>query len=269
MIVIKFIIAGDWHGNPYAARNAISAAMTEKAEVIIQLGDFGIWPSFDGMEYLDSMNTDLRAVDRKVVFVGGNHEDYNQIEAWEKHNPRSSKGHVYVRSNILYIPRGCAWKWAGKTFLGLGGAISIDKQWRVPNESWWWQEAITNEQMNEAVINAAYRPNRIDYLITHDCSDRTPWKKRLKPDPDSVTNRKKIDFVLDRVKPRIQFHGHMHEWYDWQLPHGSAFDPNDEGLSTQVYGLNMECEQNSMGILNTEDDSFVQIPMKIQRNTYL
>ena len=264
---MKLLIAGDYHGNLPCALGQIDRAVEENCELIIQLGDFGIWHNYAGVEYLDSINEKLRSVSRKLLFVGGNHENYNLIESWEKHNPRSSNGHVYVRSNILYIPRGSTWKWAGKNFLGLGGAVSIDKSMRTPNESWWWQEAITAEQMNQTVLNASYR-GRIDYFFSHDCSDRTPWKDRLKPDVDSVTNRKKIDWVLDRVKPKIHFHGHMHEWYDWKIDHSLPFSDED-GPFTQVYGLNMETERNSHGVLDLETDEFRTVPWKMPRPVYL
>lgn len=263
---MRFLIAGDWHGKTRVALAVIQKAVDENCELIIQLGDFGIWPGYSGVAYLDDMNYMLQRVNRKVVFVGGNHEDYNQIDAWEKVNARSTNGHVYVRSNILYIPRGTCWKWGGKRFLALGGAVSVDKAWREPNKSWWWQEAITNDQMVTAVDNANGR--EIDYFITHDCSDRTVWKDRLKPDEDSRANRKKIDWVLDRVQPKMHFHGHMHTWYDWRLNHGRPFTDED-GPYTQVYGLNMEGDRHATGILDTDTNEFKVIPWKMPRDTYL
>lgn len=267
MSKIKLLIAGDWHGNLHAGMAAIDAAVRENCELIVQLGDFGVWPGYSGVHYLDSLNYRLENENRKLVFVGGNHEDYNQIEAWEKVNARSTNGHVYVRSNILYIPRGCVWKWNNKRFLALGGAVSIDKEWREPNESWWWQEAITNEQMAQAVENVAGR--QIDYMFTHDCSDKTPWKDRLKDDLDSKTNRRKVDWVLDRVKPKMQFHGHFHTWYDWQLTHGVPFDPQADDAITQVYGLNMEMERNAMGVLDLDTNTFSTTPWKMPRPNVL
>lgn len=259
----KLFIAGDWHGNTNVALAAINRAVEEGCELIIQLGDFGIWGRFEGLSYLDDLNYLLQRHNRRLLFVGGNHENYDLIESWEKLNPRSTNGHVYVRSNILYIPRGCVWKWGGKQFLGLGGAVSVDKAWRVPGESWWWQEAITNDQMLEAVRNAEGK--KIDYMFTHDCSDRTIWKDRLKPDEDSRANRKRIDWVLDRVKPGMQFHGHMHTNYDWRLNHGRPFTDED-GPYTQIYGLQKEGNQGAVGILDTETDTYT--PLKWSKSHF-
>lgn len=263
---MKLLILGDLHGNTNVALNYINKAAEEKVELIIQLGDFGIWGGYSGIAYLDDLNYALQRTNRRILFVGGNHENYDLIESWEKLNPRSTNGHVYVRSNILYIPRGCVWKWGGKRFLGLGGAVSVDKSMRVPGESWWWQEAITNEQMYTAVQNVAGR--EIDYMFTHDCSDRTIWKDRIKPDEDSLANRKKIDWVLDRVKPKMQFHGHMHTWYDWKIDYSKPFS-DEEGPYTQVYGLNMEGDRNAAGILDMDTNEFKQLPWKMPRYNLL
>lgn len=260
---MRLVIAGDWHGERGPAFAAIKRATEEGIEMIIQLGDFGIWGGYSGLSYLDDINYRLQSANRTLFFVAGNHENYDLIDSWEKLNPRSTNGHVYVRSNILYIPRGNVWKWGNKRFLGLGGAVSIDKARRVPGRSWWWQEAITNEQMAFAVSNAAGK--QIDFMFTHDCSDRTPWKNRLKPDMDSTANRQKIDWVLSRVKPKVQFHGHMHEWYDWTLSHGVPFDHKDDDPITQIYGLGMENERNSMGILDTDTYEFTTIPWNVPR----
>ena len=90
---------------------------------------------------------------------------------------------------------------------------------------------------------------KVDYLLTHDCSDRTPWRSRLKPDIDSQIHRQRIDRVLDGIKPAYHFHGHMHQRYDWM---------NRVGAEdwTQTYGLECNAELDSWGILDLDTDEF-------------
>jgi hypothetical protein len=60
-------IAGDWHGNAeWAVRtiSKISARLPRHGpRIILQLGDFGIWPGPDGREYPARLDADLRRSD--------------------------------------------------------------------------------------------------------------------------------------------------------------------------------------------------------------
>lgn len=251
---MKVLVAGDIHGNTRAGLALVEKAVANKASVIIQCGDMGIWPGFDGIEYLDALNARLREHGRNLLFIPGNHEDYDQLDRYESNAPRSKAGQVYLRSHILMVPRGCYWKWGNKYFMGVGGAVSIDKQWRTPGKSWWAGEQLTDDQaygivkkMNDRRTNG--RPD-VDYLFTHDCSDKTPFYGRLKPDLDSKIHRQRMDAVIEAVRPTIHFHGHMHTRYDWQNPisNGTHW--------VQTYGLECDGMYDNWGILNTETDDF-------------
>lgn len=251
---MRILVAGDIHGNTRAGLQLIGHAIAHKAEIIVQCGDFGLWPGFDGMDYLDTLNANLREHNRNLIFVDGNHEDHDQLEWIDKHNPRSKSGHVYLRSNILHAPRGSYWKWGNKYFMAVGGAVSIDKQWRTPGKSWWAGEQLTDDQaygivkkMNDRRTNG--RPD-VDYLFTHDCSDKTPFHGRLKPDLDSKIHRQRMDAVIEAVRPTIHFHGHMHTKYDWQNPisNGTHW--------VQTYGLECDGMYDNWGILDTDTDTF-------------
>jgi len=250
---MKVLIAGDIHGNAYESIKLVSHAVSHNASVIIQCGDMGIWPGFDGIEYLDRLNYALREHNRNLLFVPGNHEDYDQLDWYEKNAPRSKAGQVYIRSHILMVPRGCYWKWNGRYFMGVGGAVSVDRQWRTRGKSWWPQEQLTDTEADGIVANMTDRrkngrPN-IDYLFTHDCSDKTPFRDRLKPDVDSKIHRQRMDRVIKAVAPKFHFHGHMHTKYDWMNPVG-----DDQWV--QTYGLECDGMLNNWGILNTDTDHF-------------
>ena len=253
MIQIKVLVAGDTHGTAYDAVQLVNHAVSHNAQIIIQCGDFGYWPGYDGIEYLDRLNYVLRRHDRMLVFVDGNHDWHDDLERIDRDNPKSKSGHAYLRSNILHAPRGCYWKWNGKYFMSVGGAVSIDKEWRTPGLSWWEGEQLTDEQadgiiakMNDRRDNG--RPD-VDYLFTHDCSDKTPFRDRLKPDLKSKIHRQRIDRVIEAVRPKLHFHGHMHTKYEWMNPIG-----DDHWV--QTYGLECDGMRDNWGILDTETDKF-------------
>lgn len=266
MSLIKFIVAGDFHGNEAHARSVVNHAVEHGAEYIFQVGDFGLWPGIEGMKYLDNLNAALQESNRFVVWTDGNHEDHDQLERIVKYNPRTKHGLVYTRSNILYAPRGHAWTWGGKRFMAIGGAVSIDKKYRLSYEQsngkkiWWPGEQLTEAQANGIIADVNARRQRgrqgVDYLFTHDCSDRTPFRERLKPDPESQTHRQRLDRVLRAVQPRFHWHGHMHTRYDWMNPVGEdASEPT--GLRwAQTYGLDCDGARDSWGVFDTDDERF-------------
>lgn len=253
---MRVLVAGDIHGNTPVGLQLIEQAVTHKAEIIIQCGDFGLWGGFEGIDYLDALNARLREHNRNLIFVDGNHENHDQLEQIDRSNPRSKAGQVYLRSNILHAPRGNYWRWGNKYFMAVGGAVSVDKQWRTPGESWWAGEELTEVQATSIINNMNDRrkhgrPN-IDYLFTHDCSDRTPFYDRLKPDLDSKIHRQRIDQVIEAVRPRFHFHGHMHTRYDWQNPINTELGAD----WVQTYGLECDGMWNNWGILDTGTDTF-------------
>ena len=275
---IKLLIAGDWHGDcnaPSVASNtsvhkarskgassivAVDNAVKYGAQWIIQCGDFGLWPGWFCFVYLDRLNAALIEANVHLIWLDGNHEDFDQLERLVKHNPRNDRGQTFIRSNILYSPRGCVFTLDHKRFMTVGGAFSIDKEWRTPHDSWWPQEQITMEQL-QIILNqvesgrAKHRPE-VDYLFTHDCHPNTPFKHRIKDDVESNLHRRKIATIANAVRPKMWWHGHMHERYDWTLPYGVPFSLED-GQTTEVHGLADGREKDSWGILDTEDNSFI------------
>lgn len=261
---MRILVAGDSHGVSSHITTKIDIAKSLGADRILVVGDWGHWPGFGGIEFLDAVNAYARDKDIRVYTLGGNHDWWDD---WERiiNNPGAVKDgakFVYVRSHILYAPKIHNWTWDGKRFFIVGGAVSIDKQWRKPGESWWANEALTESEI--ASVEKYAGPD-IDYLFTHDASDHTSWGFDLIPDPDSQAHRRYIDRAIAALKPRMQFHGHMHHKYDWinYESHGRRYAMgqwNDEewnGKSTYTYGLDCNGENYSWGILDTGQDRWL------------
>ena len=119
-------VAGDWHGNTEWATRAvrkISALLpADRPRVIVHLGDFGIWPGPDGQGYLPA-HAALAAADAELWFVDGNHEDFTQLAGLRP----GPDGREQVTERIWHLPRGHRWRWHGRDWLALGGAVSLDR----------------------------------------------------------------------------------------------------------------------------------------------
>lgn len=253
MSTIRILIVGDTHGgqneNGGVAQDRhigykMQVARELGADRMIIVGDFGMWPGVGGIQFLDDLNRMAHHNNIDVYALIGNHDDHTQWEWWIDGGVKDASGFTYVRDRVKIAPKVHMWKWGGKKhskrFAIAGGAISIDRQWRTEGLSYWSDEAFGDKHLNSVL---SYGGPKIDYLLTHDCSDMSPHGFALKVDYESQQNRLRIDKAINHLKPRMHFHGHMHRKYDWI---------NGE---TRTYGLDCNSEANSWVLLDTGDDA--------------
>lgn len=253
---MRFMIVGDTHGNAGAVEYKAKLAQAAGCERMFIVGDFGLWPGYEGVQYLDDVNEIGRRYNQQIIALPGNHEDHDQWVKWFELAPRDKHGFAIIRSNLRLTKKVHPFKMGGKRFYVCGGAVSIDKQWRVEGKSWW-----KNEEFTEADLASVekYKGPPVDYLLTHDCSDHTKFGFTLKVDLDSQMNRQRIDRAIKALRPRYHFHGHMHAKYEWinTRSHGlrdTAFGYDDSeynGASTHTFGLECDYDTNSFVILDT------------------
>jgi hypothetical protein len=215
----------------------------EDTKVILQLGDFMAW---ENDEFLATVHGALEAVDATLVWVDGNHEDHDQIASWPRPGPDSPASPVVggeCLTRIRHLPRGFRWRWHDRTWLALGGAVSVDQGSRVAGRSWWPQEAITGDQA--AAVAAA---GRADVMVTHDCPSRVALA--LPPPPRSwlpyvsqaQDHRALLQDVVDQVQPSYLLHGHYHRLYSEPvgMPYGTC----------QVTGLGSDGSDDNYRVLD-------------------
>lgn len=258
---MKVMMIGDTHCGVRHLEYKMKFAQAQGIVHLLVVGDFGLFPkSPSGTQFLDRVN-ELAVHHNVIVYaIPGNHEDH---DAWEYivANWPDSDGLGRVRGKIRLIPKVHRWSWGGKTFLAAGGAVSIDKEMRLEDEAkyggprtqWWPNEVLSQDDI--ALAKALGRNREIDYLITHDCSDWSPHPFNLVPDPDSRMHRKVIDDIIDTVRPRFQFHGHMHARYDWFNTGNTGMFGTEPEFATRTIGLTCNNANNSYGILTLDDNA--------------
>lgn len=245
----KILVLGDTHGSTHEAVFAVQNASAMNIDTIIQCGDFGLWPGKSGMDYLDEINAEAMDENIMIVWLDGNHEDFDSLERYCKYNPKNTWGQVFIRSNILYSPRGCKFKIDNKMFMTVGGAVSVDKAWRKAGKTWWPQEQLSDSDLDVILTRHEASPGKIDYLFTHDCPTNAPFEGRMKNDPESYVHRQRMDRLGKAIAPTLWMHGHMHSKYD-------GYDFPEYEPTTKVYGLEADGMRWNWGVLDTENDSF-------------
>lgn len=207
----RIALSGDWHRNADFAKRAIASAAAQGAQGIIQLGDFGIWPGHVGRAYLTSVSQQLEKAGIWGCFIDGNHDDF-----WQLHSiPLDPNGLRPIRDNLWHIPRGYRWWWNERTWLALGGAVSMDRKLRTIGKNWWPEETITNSQFEEVLAGGP-----ADVMLTHDCPSGVDIPGLMPEgfwDADQMRNanahRQILRAVVDDVAPTTLYHGHFHVRY--------------------------------------------------------
>lgn len=255
----KILFAGDTHGDTMHVAFLIDRTVKTGSDAVFVLGDFGIWNHSDQGKFTDTVSKFARKAGVQVYFLPGNHDNYDLLAEWESENQRDKDDFVRVLPSLLYSPRGHRWTWNGVRFMSLGGAYSVDKNWRVEEDrvllksararramglslnakqryiertghyAWWPQEEIT-----DAELEFALRPGEVDVLLTHD-KPRTSnpgWNRKdlIQCHP----NQDKIQAVVNAKQPKLLLHGHLHHPYEQVI-----------GERTMVKSL--DCNPNAHG----------------------
>ena len=231
----KIMLAGDWHGQKFAVKEALTLAHTNNVDLIIQLGDFGLWHGQEGEQYINYITKNAQKVAIPILWIDGNHENFTKL--YQKPlDPNTNLRHY--SDYLIHLPRNTRWNWSGVTFHALGGATSLDRSNRTPNVNWWEEEAITSEQAKKATLMGT-----TDLLLLHDCPagveipgiDKLS-SLRIWPEPalrDAWAHRDLLLEICQSLKPKEIYHGHFH------LRYSTIVDLHPE-YSTKVTGLSDE-----------------------------
>lgn len=235
----KIMLAGDWHGQNYAAKDALLLAKKENVDLIIQLGDFGLWSGFKGDQYLKYVTLKAAELDIKVLWLDGNHEDFTKLYA-KPLDPYTALRHY--SDYLIHLPRNTRWQWSGINFHALGGGTSLDRSNRTEGINWWPQEAITQAQAYQAI-----NLGQTDILLLHDCPEGVtiPTIDRLSslkywPEPalrDAWAHRELLQEICKTLLPKKIYHGHFHLNYTATASFADDHDTLVTGLAHEALGV--------------------------------
>lgn len=163
-------ITGDMHGQIDASRFRFFANFMNKEDTLIVAGDFGfVWHGKAGdQRQLIKLS---RVCKGTILFVAGNHENYNSLyEDYKIEDYKGFKVHS-IKDNIKHIIPNQVFTLEDTVFLTVDGAYSIDREYRVLNNSWWEQEIPTPTSLVEFVLAAEAHKKEINYVISHEAPE--------------------------------------------------------------------------------------------------
>ena len=205
-------VTGDTHGSIDFDKLKIFANLNPqltREDYVIIAGDFGgVW-SKDTLSVRLSQYTSLAFT---VLFVDGNHENFDLIDSYPVKTWKGGKVH-FIAENVIHLMRGQVYEIDGKTIFTFGGATSSDKQYRTEGLSWWRQELPTDQDMLEANKNLEKVGFKVDYIITHSCDERAlyyPPLSRILHNYVPFPENGMLSYFEEKVTYKHWYFGHYH-----------------------------------------------------------
>ena len=197
-------ITGDTHGDvDFKKLLSLKEKNLSRGDYLIICGDAAICWSHLELPYFKSLYNDIGCT---IIFIDGNHENFEMLNNMPLVEYKGALMHQ-IDKYIFHVLRGEIMTLEGKTFLCIGGAVSIDKALRTPYISWWPAEEISFHDIDNALNNLERVNNTVDFVITH-CCDTPTVKKAFCFRGDICTDQ--LNFIDKIVTYKHWFFGHYH-----------------------------------------------------------
>ena len=214
----RFYITGDTHGNFNRINYFCERFETSKEDILCILGDAGI------NYYLNKKDYMLKQVlqDMPITFfcIHGNHEErpFNISTYITK---KWNGGIVYYEEefpNILFAKDGEIYNINGKSILVIGGAYSVDKEYRLLKGWSWFKDEQPSKEIVKYIEKQITKQRHFDIVLTHTCPIKTEPRHMFLPFIDQSKVDKTTELLLQRIADWITFDswyfGHFHGRWD-------------------------------------------------------
>jgi len=209
----RLYVTGDLHQSidicKLAAHRFPIQKELDKSDVMIVCGDAGlVWDGSKEEQYWQSW---LNEKNFTTFCCLGNHENFPLIETYPIVEIFGGKARQ-IHSSIFYAISGEIYIINGKKMLFINGADSHDKEWRTEGKSWWPQEQITDNEIEQALENLAAHNFQVDYIISHTGGSEICKQLGFAP----TVSDEKLDKILEMVDYKKHYLGHYHtnKWID-------------------------------------------------------
>ena len=198
-------VTGDMHGDD-SRLSAPALRRLRKGDTLLVCGDFGfIW---DGSAAEQKRLKRLEKLRYTIAFVDGRHENFRLLQDYPTVEWNGAPAQK-INDNVYRLCRGEIYTIEGKTFFAFGGGESDDREFRIPDLSWWPQELPTAEEMTHGRDRLAAYGNRVDYVLTHMPSLKSRARLDTRASADAVSIY--LSTLEDTVTCRRWYFGCLHQ----------------------------------------------------------
>lgn len=181
--------------------------MTSK-DILIILGDIGINYCLNDEDI--KIKEFLKKLKVRLFCIQGNHEERPEnISSY--HELEMFGGKVYIEDdypNLIFAKNGELYNIDGKSFLVIGGAYSVDKEYRLLyGYKWFKDEQLSQYEMNN--ILDKYSGKNIDIILSHTC----PYKYEPREVFMAGLDQSKVDKTMERFLDEVEEKVNYKKWY--------------------------------------------------------
>ncbi|MEI6206657.1 MAG: metallophosphoesterase [Desulfuromonadales bacterium] len=210
---MAILFTGDMHGEKGIHRldreSFPEGDVLDRGDFVIIAGDFQLIYDHSGLTRHERQWLEWLS-DRPwtTLFIDGNHEHMPRLRSLpleERFGARVGR----AAPNVYYLLRGERYEIDDRSFLCLGGAHSIDRDRRVPGESWFHEEVPTEAEVLSTRMAAERGP--VDVFLTHTCPPDIKFQLPIHTRNDiSDPTEHFLAELRPVVNPRIWIFGHFH-----------------------------------------------------------
>lgn len=211
-------LTGDTHGkfDRFTRKTINEMCKPNEENVFVILGDAGFNYYGDGRDTYNKIRMSERLPENAVIFcIHGNHE----IRPKHLSNYKTKQWHtgtVYYEPeypNILFARDGI-FKIDGYKILVIGGAYSIDKEYRIRTGNKWFSDEQPSIRTKKYIESLIEKNDKFDYVFTHTCPVSCEPTEAFLPYVDQSKVDKTTEIWLESVKESIEYKrwycGHYH-----------------------------------------------------------
>ena len=208
-------ITGDTHGDFRNVARFCEKMQTIKDDVLIILGDAGI--NYYGPEQDERKKKYLESLPITIFAIHGNHEMRPQtIPTY--HEADWNGGKVYMEDDyphILFAKDAELYKLNGLFTFVVGGAYSVDKNYRLLHGLAWWPDEQPSDEIKRQVEEKLEGMDwEVDVVLTHTAPLKFEPTEVFLPMIDQSTVDKSTEQWLDSIEKQLYYDrwycGHYH-----------------------------------------------------------
>ena len=202
-------ITGDTHREFYKLHDIEK----NKNNMLIILGDAGINYYLDERDKI--LKEQLNSYNIKLFCVQGNHEEraenistYKEIDMFG--------GKVFIEEeypNLIFAKNGELYDIDNKKVLVIGGAYSVDKNYRIIYGHPWFKDEQLSKEEKDNILNK-YKNEHIDIILSHTCPLKYEPTEVFMKGIDQSDVDKSMEQFLNKVEESINYDkwycGHYH-----------------------------------------------------------
>lgn len=202
-------ITGDTHRH-FDRLNYIE---NDSENMLIILGDAGINYFLNDSD--KELKEYLQRYKFKIFCIQGNHEErpeniptYKEKEMFD--------GKVFIEEeypNLIFAKNGELYNIDNQKVLVIGGAYSVDKNYRIMYGYNWFKDEQLTEEEKERILNK-YSGKHVDIILTHTCPKKYEPTEVFIEGLDQSLIDKSMEEFLDKVEENIDYDkwycGHYH-----------------------------------------------------------